>query len=262
MQERFEKAIQALKPGPMPTYDWEKLQPEVELIYSGKPSEKVYDQGYWFQEGVYQNIKSFLIEHVIPEKGKSKIRSLDLLMDLNGIYHDVYNNGWCNRRGFNYTDYVKAKNPDPKAIHKIRFNIDEYESLNSRQEKYRGALDDALVNLQETEYELRELVYPKRQKKDYEDYGDEEDERPYVSGIPFSLHDLEYALNAAIRLCLGCEEESDDAKLYPNIKLDDSFLNNDSDEDDDSSSEEPEIVDNDAATEENDEEKENTCIPC
>jgi hypothetical protein len=186
-ESRFRDAVLDLF-GSVPEYDWSLLESEVELIFSKEKSDKEYEGGYWYQAGVYQNLQKYLLKQM-PGMGASKYPKLNLLHDVTAISYDVYNNGWCNERDFLYTDRIKG---EPKKVAMIRRSIEEYE----KEKNNRYDEDD--------------------EDEDDEDEDNDEDEEEEDEDQPFEELDLEYAINAAVRFCIG-GEELDDAILYPNL---------------------------------------------
>jgi hypothetical protein len=209
MQARFEQAIQQLGKKEV-TFKWEDLREEVELAYNGTPSEKVYKGGYWASQGVYEKLKNFLWDTYVPTTGKTENKIINLFIDVNGIARDMYNNGWMNCRDFVYT---YREEYEPKVIQKIRNRINRYQNLSNKQSKYEGELYDAQVNLDGVREKMSTLV-----RKRFRPCVEEDEERT-VFGVPFTYLEIEYAMNAAIRLCIGADELND-AKLYPNINMD------------------------------------------
>jgi hypothetical protein len=212
MEARFEQAIQKLGKTKV-TYKWEDLKEEVELAYSGSASQKEYKGGYWANQGVYQKLFKFLHEaYVMPSTGRSKNENINLFLDMCGIWRDLYNNGWMNNFGFD----SPHKKKEPEVISKLRDCIDLYEELSKSQAEYYDQLTEAQLALNDVREQLSELCR-KRHKSSSEEEDEEEEE---VSGTPFTFLDVEYAMNAAIRLCIGAAD-LDDAKLYPKIDLGD-----------------------------------------
>jgi hypothetical protein len=204
---RFDRAVKKLGKKNV-VYDWDKLRDEVELAYTGRVSGKTYEGGYWEGGGVYQNLKNFLWENYVPnEDGEVDNYKINILIDVNMIAHDLYNNGWSNKRGFCYSEIILA----PPIIQKIARNIDSYEILHDRQESAKVELEDVQSNLNDAMEQLAELC-----NVDYQPFELEEEHGVYA--VPFSYLDIEYAMNAAIRLCIGASY-LDDSKVYPNIEL-------------------------------------------
>jgi hypothetical protein len=163
IQAQFEKSIKSLcTEEKQIEYNWDELRNEVVLAYTGAVSDKVY-KGYWQKDGVYNKLLLWLSDTFIPRTGTPDIHNINLLIDINNITYDFYNNGWWNKRKFRFSENLDK---ELYAIRNLAILMDTY----SRED------------------------------------------------VPFTDLQLEYAINAIVRKCIGASD-LDDEKVYPNIEI-------------------------------------------
>ena len=54
------------------------------------------DPTYWDNKGKHQE-KSDILDKLVPPSGKSDHMRVEAVRTLGNLYHDLYNNGWCNQ---------------------------------------------------------------------------------------------------------------------------------------------------------------------
>jgi hypothetical protein len=195
--------------------------------------------------GCTRNSRIFCGATYVPASGGTSNEAINIFIDVNKIAYDLYNNGWCNNVGFRYSGTLDNATP---AIRKLSRNIRTYEKLHKQQESAKSELEEAQSNLDDAMEKLAELCEkPFRSCCNDKEYG--------VEGVPFTYLDLEYAMNEAIRRCIGAAL-LDDAKLYPNIDLDEYLSDDEEGGHSDKDSDEDEDDDDDEEDEDDEEDDE------
>ncbi len=79
---------------------WAKLSPEIEEMF--RPKGGKFKDGYGCNKGPFAKVLAWATKTLIPTFHESGDERINLVLNLNKVIHDYYNNGYLNHAGFLY----------------------------------------------------------------------------------------------------------------------------------------------------------------